>query len=392
MGCELELIAQKPAAAAQRKLDLPEGVPPLTSLYMYIAGSCNLACRHCWISPTFEPDNSKGQFLKLEYIKKAVKEAKPLGLQSVKLTGGEPMLHPQFRQIVEYLDSENISISMETNGTLIDDKMARYLKSKSHFNFFSISLDGARPETNDNLRGIKGSFEKAVAGIRASIRAEFHPQIICTLYRGNIGEIEDVILLADNLGCGSIKFNHVQFMGRGDDFYKKQGLSIPELIDIFNKIEKTFKPKYKLPIFFDIPKAFFPMKKLLAESFSRCSIKNVLGLLADGGLALCGVGKTIPELYFGNIEIDSVATIWTENLKLIELRNLIPNHFIGICGECLMREMCLGSCIANNFHISKKINASYFFCEESNELGLFPRQRMKIMENKHEKKISKTPV
>ena len=34
-------------------LDLPDGVPPLTSLYLYIAGSCNLACRHCWITPRF---------------------------------------------------------------------------------------------------------------------------------------------------------------------------------------------------------------------------------------------------------------------------------------------------------------------------------------------------
>ena len=104
MGCEPELLKKKAMPTTTRKLDLPEGVPPLTSLYMYIAGSCNLACRHCWISPTYEPDNTKGQFLKLEYIKKAVTEAKPLGLQSVKLTGGEPMLHPQFREIVDYIE------------------------------------------------------------------------------------------------------------------------------------------------------------------------------------------------------------------------------------------------------------------------------------------------
>ena len=66
-------------------------------------------------------------------MKKAIKEAKPLGLQSVKLTGGEPMLHPQFREIVEYIESENIGMIMETNGTLIDDDMAEFLKSKTTF-------------------------------------------------------------------------------------------------------------------------------------------------------------------------------------------------------------------------------------------------------------------
>ena len=148
MGCEPEVLTNK-APAAQCKPDLPEGVPPLTSLYMYIAGSCNLACRHCWISPTYEPDNSKGQFLKLEYVKKAVTEAKPLGLRSVKLTGGEPMLHPQFREIVDYLDSEGIDIIIETNGTLIDKETSFYLKSKKKITFISVSIDGDRAETHE---------------------------------------------------------------------------------------------------------------------------------------------------------------------------------------------------------------------------------------------------
>ena len=165
MGCEPELLKKEAIPTATRKLDLPEGVPPLTSLYMYIAGSCNLACRHCWISPTYEPDNSKGQFLKLEYIKKAVRSQTP-GIESVKLTGGEPMLHPQFREIVEYLDNENINILIETNGTLVDSKMAGYLKLKKWVTFMSVSLDGATAETHENLRGVSGCFNQALAGIK----------------------------------------------------------------------------------------------------------------------------------------------------------------------------------------------------------------------------------
>ena len=63
------------------QLDLPEGVPPLTSLYIYAAGSCNLACRHCWIVPKFQPDGVGGPYVKLEYVEKAIREGKPLGLQ-----------------------------------------------------------------------------------------------------------------------------------------------------------------------------------------------------------------------------------------------------------------------------------------------------------------------
>ena len=181
LSCE-----QRKPSRPGRASSTSSGVPPLTSLDMYISGSCNLACRHCWIEPDYQADNKNGKFLKFEYLKKAIKEAKPLGLQSVKLTGGEPMLHPQFRKIVDHIESQKVGMIMETNGTLIDNEMANYLKSKKHFNFVSVSLDGAKPETHDKLRGVKGSFKKATAGIKSLVKAGFHPQLICTLHKGNV--------------------------------------------------------------------------------------------------------------------------------------------------------------------------------------------------------------
>jgi SynChlorMet cassette radical SAM/SPASM protein ScmF len=224
MSCVSELLEKEAMPTATRKLDLPDGVPPLTSLYMYISGSCNLACRHCWISPTYDPDNSKGEFLKLDYIKKAVREAKPLGLQTVKLTGGEPMLHPQFCEIIDYLDTENISITMETNGTLIDDIMAKYLKTKVNFSFVSVSLDGHNSEIHEKIRSVTGCFQKTMNGISALVKAGIKPQVICSIYQGNSREIENFVQLAETLGCGSVKFNLIQKMGRGDDFSQSEGL------------------------------------------------------------------------------------------------------------------------------------------------------------------------
>ncbi len=68
--------------------DLPEGVPPLTSLYLYISGACNLACRHCWITPTFETGKNGGRHVSTTHVEKAIHQGVPLGLQTVKLTGG----------------------------------------------------------------------------------------------------------------------------------------------------------------------------------------------------------------------------------------------------------------------------------------------------------------
>ncbi len=376
MGCEPELTPKKPRASKPRKLKLPKGVPPLTSLYMYVSGSCNLACRHCWIEPDYQASNKNGKFIKLAHLKKSIRQAKPLGLGSVKLTGGEPMLHPRFREIVDLIEAQKLNMFMETNGVLIDDAMARFLKSKKHFSFVSVSLDGAKAATHDWLRGVKGSYKQAVNGIKALVKAGFRPQMICTLHKGNVPELEDVVKLAKRLGCGSVKFNHVQHMGRGDRFAEKNGFKVKELIALFKKITDKIQPKYKIPIHFDIPVAFFPIKKFLKSSLPCCHVLNILGVLSTGDLSICGVGVTTPELNFGNLGKDDLATVWAKSSKLKELRRVIPDQFEGVCGRCIHRFTCLGACVANNYHLKHKFNAPYYFCDEACKLGLFPSSRL----------------
>jgi SynChlorMet cassette radical SAM/SPASM protein ScmF len=378
MGCEPELLKKEAMPTAARNLDLPKGVPPLTSLYMYIAGSCNLACRHCWIEPDYQIDNKNGKFLKLEYLKKAIKEAIPLGLQSIKLTGGEPMLHPRFREIVNHVESKNIGMFMETNGTLIDDEMAKFLKSKKHFNFVSVSLDGSKPDTHDKLRGVRGSYQKAIKGIKALVKAGFRPQIICTLHKGNIAEPKDLIKLAKSLGCDSVKFNIVQHMGRGDDFAKKNGFQTKEIIGFFQNIERKIRPKSKINVYFDIPIAFKPIRNLLSGDSGRCTILNILSIISDGSISLCGIGVTIPELIFGHIAKDKLKHIWETSPKIKNLREEIPAKLKGICGRCVHRDLCLGTCVANNYHQTKSFSTPYFFCEDADRNNLFPKTRKKI--------------
>ncbi len=267
---------------------------------------------------------------------------------------------------------------METNGTLIDDEMAQFLKSKTHFSFVSVSLDGAKPDTHDNLRGVVGCFQLAKNGLNNLTKAGFQPQVICTLYRGNVSEMTELIEMAENLGCGSVKFNHVQKIGRGERFAKKQGLGIEEIIRLYRYLESDIIPRKKIQVFFDIPYAFSPIRKLLSSSIGRCAHFNVIGLLSGGELALCGIGTTVPELIYGHIETNDLAKIWCENQKMIRLRKQIPAQLEGICALCLHRDICLGACIANNFHETGRLNSDYYFCRQAHKLGLFPISRYKL--------------
>ena len=360
-------------------LQLPEGVPPLTSLYIYAAGSCNLACRHCWIVPKFKVEGLGGPFVDLRYVEKAINEGKPLGLRSVKLTGGEPTSHPQFRQLVTLIDQSGVDIVIETNGTLVDASLAHYLKASPHVIFISVSLDGATSRSHDGLRSVEGSFEQAVSGIKNLVEAGFQPQVICSLHKENITEMADLVAFAEELGCGSVKFNNIQQIGRGEKFWSDYGLDVPTIIQLYQKTEREIARRSKIPIFFDIPFAFYSIHRLLDKSLSRCMIMNILGMLATGELALCGIGTTIPELVYGHIGSDDLQNVWCNHPGLSLLREQVPLQLKGICADCIHREICHGECIANNFHVAGSLNAPNYFCDQADKLGLFPSSRKNQM-------------
>ena len=386
MVCNIDQSNKQISQREDTKLDLPDGVPPLYSLYLYISESCNLACQHCWISPSYNPGNNGGKQVELDWVRKAVREARPLGLQNVKLTGGEPLLHTEFRELVNFIDGEGLEIHMETNGTLIDNDLAKFLKQKEHLSFISVSLDGSDDETHESLRRVPGSFKKAIQGIVNLVEQGFQPQLVCTLHKGNISQLNEVIQLAGDLGCGSVKFNHVQEVGRGEQFAKQQGLKIYEIINIYRRLEKDYSTRSGIPIHFDIPFAFYSIRRLLDEDLSSCTIKNILGLLAGGELSLCGIGITVPEMIFGRIENDDLHAVWCHSPGLIQLREKIPDALEGICFRCLHRDLCQGTCVANNYHATGRLNAGHRFCQIADEMGLFPDSRKKYYLNSYKPK------
>jgi len=127
-----------------------------------------------------------------------------------------------------------------------------------------------------------------------------------------------------------------------------------------------------------VPIAFRELGKLVeGDGLSSCGILGILGLLADGHYALCGVGEHIPELAYGQAGVGHLAEIWSGHPMLKELRKGLPNDLKGVCGDCLMKRLCLGSCVAMNYQQGHGLLASYWFCEQAHAANLFPASRLK---------------
>jgi SynChlorMet cassette radical SAM/SPASM protein ScmF len=296
----------------------------------------------------------------------------------VKLTGGEPLLHPEFLRIVEHLKNKNIGLNMETNGTLLSKSIAKHLKEHSTLYNVSVSLDGACAETHDVFRGVKGSFEKACNGIRNLVEVGYYPQIIMSPHIGNVNEIESLAHLAEDLGAGSVKFNPIQPSGRGKVMEERGYLiDIQKLIEIGNWVEKDLQKQISIPLLFSWPMAFRSLRRL-AMPEGQCSIFNILGILSTGHLAMCGIGIQVKDLCYGMLGQNSVRDIWIGNETIRELRSKLPSELGGVCKNCIFKRNCLGYCVAQNYSSTENLLAPFWFCQLAEETGLFPQSRLLV--------------
>jgi len=345
----------------------------LTDLYLYLTDHCNLCCTHCWISPSFSQNQQNS--LSLNALKKTILEAKSVGLQSVKLTGGEPLLYHDLNKLLQFLASEELTIFIETNGILFDKTIIESFQS-SKVEQISVSLDAASEDVHDKIRGVKGSFNRTLNGMRLLSDYGLNFQIIMTLQRKNRKEIPGLIRLSEKIGAGSLKINPLQPCGRAIDAFKRRdNLELDELLKLYRLVEEEWYRPDSLEIFFALPLAFRSIEEIKRGEINECRILNILGVLANGDFSICGIGQTIDELRMGNIHEVSICEVWEDNPVLKELRQSLPGELKGICHHCIFKFQCLGACRANAYAMMKDFYAPYFLCQEFYESGFFPKSR-----------------
>jgi len=356
---------------------------PLKAIYLNPIDSCNLKCRHCWLSPdaliagsTLTGRNSGVESgPSLDAMKRVITEAKPLGLDSIKLTGGEPFLRKDILDLIDLFHDEGLYVDIETNGTLIDRSVARRLE-QARVRYISVSLDGASEKTHDDLRGVQGAFRNAIRGIGHLRECGLNTQIIMSLSRANCREITDMAELASELGLQSLKINPILPIGRGLAMHRKmETLTVEEILYAADRVRDELQTKVSIPINFCIPIAFLPLKDIMEGNHSECAILNILGIVENGDISFCGIQKVEKDLVMGNIHRDWLPEIWIHHPLLTFMREAIPGQLRGICKKCFFKKTCMGNCIACTYHLSKSLTEPYWFCQEAYRKGRFPETR-----------------
>jgi|GEM_PF-2214030 len=350
----------------------PGELPSLTQLYVYVTETCDCACDRNLAA--IYSGRRKARFLSPESLESAIIEAKPLGLTSLKWTGGEPTLHPDFPKLLAVQKKHELRGALETNGLYLSHELASLLVA-SGVTDVAVGLDGARRETHDAIRGMHGAYDRVMAGIEQLIAVGLRPRLVITLMQRNAGEVDEMLALADRIGAGSIKFKILHPDRLSKIFYPDgKALPVAELIALNRRIEKSMS-RISLPVSCEIPFAFRSFR-ILSQLTGNRVLTSSLGLLADGSYTFCGVGINITSMVFGKAGDGDMAGIWWNHTVVREMRENLLSRLGGICSRCLMKGQCLGGHATDNLPRTGDLTREFWFCRAAAAEGLFPSSRM----------------
>ncbi len=360
--------------------------PPLHVIYLYLTNECNQRCSHCWINPSLE-GRYRGEQPSLDDYRRFIDASLPLGLKFVKLTGGEPLLRDETYPLIEYLSQLGISTTLETNGMLIGRKEAEFLKE--HQVVVSVSLDGATAAVHERRRGLEGAFERTWSALEVMTELGIPVTVVTAVSHSNREEVPEILELLRGLKKDAplgFKVNPVIPVGRGRKLARQgETLAPDELVDLAAVVSGDLMPRYKdygIEVMLQLEVSFFSIDDLASGGGQggvyHCRFLNLLSVLADGSITLCGIGYEAPELTMGNIrEPYDLPALWENHDTLTGVRFTVHHALQGVCGDCLFQRMCLGGCRASALAVGGSLAASPPSCQALYDAGLFAASRLR---------------
>lgn len=302
---------------------------------------CNFSCRMCYVRKSAgEVQHSERPLLTREQWLSIAEQARDAGMLYLLLTGGEPLLHPDFWEIYEKLVRMGLLVSVNTNGSLIDDAAIERFRALPP-NRINITLYGASDETYESLCGAKGVYSKVTNTIERLKAAGLQVKLNGTLTPQNVGDLEKNIRWAEARGLlyepAAYMFPPVRrdesMIGQNERFTPQQAAYYDLLAYRLQHGEERYQNRLA-----SIRRGAIPPPGLdehcvdPADGKIRCRAgKACFWITWDGWMTPCGM-MTQPH---ADIVQSGFSAAWqeiTERSAKVRLS--------GVCESCRNRELC----------------------------------------------------
>ncbi|MBQ6621247.1 MAG: radical SAM protein [Mogibacterium sp.] len=313
--------------------------PHLRWLFFEITSRCNLNCGHCGSSCT-----SAGQSLAasdVESVLRSVRQQYPdrRDQPMICLTGGEPLMHPDFFEIARCVRQMGFSWGMTTNATLIDEQTALGFR-EAGMATVSVSLDGME-SSHDALRRHKGAWRQALCGLENLQKAGFDPQVTTVLHQGNLADLDPLYDLLSGKGITSWRPINVEPIGRAcesgelllspDQFRWLLSYIREKRFDRSCPMEVTFGCSHYLGV---------EDERMVRDHYFLCGAGILTASVrSSGDICACLDVEDRPELVQGNIRTDDFMDVWLHRFQVFRRDRTADS---ARCMACAERFVCGG--------------------------------------------------
>jgi len=315
---ELLRVTSKLLEQLQSKNTFPKELDNPLGCQLELTHRCNLRCNQCYNqSGCSKPDISFDKWMDV------TRQLVDMSIFECVISGGEPLLlKDKLYKLMDILSNSGVRFIFVTNGLLLDERKVKRL-SKYDYYWIQVSIDGSRPEIHDKIRGVKGSWKKAVNAAKLVSQAGLPLVISHVIQKDNIEYLDEMIKTSYLLGAKRMITGKFTFSGRA--ILNRKSIDVG-----YDKIRKAYQllkirhNEYegKMDIVTSTDPAFYLRYRVIEPS-------NVLLIRPNGDVKV----DCILPFKIGNVLNEKISSIWNRIGKSAWKNNEIIEYVKSIKEE-----------------------------------------------------------
>lgn len=293
-----------------------------TRANVYLLARCNYRCAHC-----YSADYPDGPRLNADKYGEMFRRLSEAGVFEVVFLGGEPMLRPDFLEVVERAIRTPLAVLLSTNASLVTlenrHRLAELLDGR-----VQVSLDGHVASVNDAVRG-PGTFDRTVRGLKLLLEAGCRVSLGCVVSKPNIALLPGILDFAVTNDIKAVHFMRFVPKGAGLRELARLSISNAEWLRAVATLRRCTPPGVRVQI--DGTYEYPPEGSPLATALLGCACgRSEVTILPSGEIVPC---ENMEHMVAGNILSDDLLRIWRTSEVFSQFR--VPKKIHeGDCGAC----------------------------------------------------------
>lgn len=345
--------------------------------YIELLARCNLRCVHCFMGGAPE----RKEILTLSEVKSIVDELHAAGGRYVTLSGGEPVLHPDFPEIARYVAERGLAGTVISNGTTLRPDLLALIEQQG-FNL-AISLDGVSDATNRKIRGT--TAQRIIRVIDRALEVFGRDRFILsfTPVKSNLHEVGPLLDFVEERGIRRVNISVYEEVGRASDHAGELSLDEADRVKL---MELLFLRA--LDLIGETEIDLNDTRNILSQFVPNLCDDSVHPLwrsvrITSSGEVFPGSFGAVEHFMLGNIRETPFARL-LESRGLADLRSKLERRVERTpeCRACEWRQICRGGSVAAAFCATGRIDAPDPHC--AGYRAVFPKVAVALAERAEE--------